>query len=293
MNQTTIAQKANAKINLYLHVTGKLENGFHTLDSLVVFADVGDNITVNEAPNSNEISLKVSGPFGSDVPSDDSNLVIKAAKLFRDTHNVQMGAEILLEKNLPVSSGIGGGSADAAAVIRSLSDLWGLNTPALDLKTISQKLGADVPVCLMGKNVFMSGIGEILTPAPKLPQCWLVLANSGVKVSTPDVFKNRTGKFSNPARFEEAPKDAACLAEIIANRGNDLYLSAIALAPEIAEVIEALQGLDGALLARMSGSGATCFGIFAGEKEALAGALRLAQNNPNWWIAAAKMLNHT
>ncbi len=292
MNQSIITKKANAKINLYLHVVGKLENGFHALDSLVVFADVGDNITVNETPNNNEISLKVSGPFGSDVPTDDSNLVIKAAKLLKHTHNVQMGAEILLEKNLPVSSGIGGGSADAGAVVHALSNLWGLKAPALDLKTISQKLGADVPVCFNGKNVFMSGIGEILIPAPKLPECWLVLANSGVKISTPDVFKNRVSEFSIPAQFEEAPKDAARLVEIIADRGNDLFASALGIQPEIGKVIEALQGLDGALLARMSGSGATCYGIFAGEKEALAGAQRLSQSNPKWWITAAKMLSH-
>ena len=207
MSQTTITQKANAKINLYLHVTGKLDNGFHELDSLVVFADIGDNITVKQPPSSNEITLKVSGPFGMDVPSDDSNLVIKAAKLLRHTHNVQMGAEILLEKNLPVSSGIGGGSADAAAAIRGLSDLWGLKAPALDLKTLSQELGADVPVCFNEKNVFMSGIGETLTPAPKLPECWLILANSGIAVSTPDVFKNLACEFSNPAQFEETPKE--------------------------------------------------------------------------------------
>ena len=292
MNQSVITQKANAKINLYLHVTGKLENGFHTLDSLVVFADVGDNITVKQTPDSNELTLKVSGPFGSDVPTDDSNLVIKAAKLLRDTHNIGMGAEILLEKNLPVSSGIGGGSADAAAVVRALSVLWNLNEPQLDSKTLGQKLGADVPVCFNGKNVFMSGVGEILTPAPKLPDCWLVLANPGGAVSTPDVFKNRVSEFSIPARFDETPKDAARLAEIIADRNNDLFTSALGIQPEIGGVIDALQGLDGALLARMSGSGATCFGIFASEKDALAGAGRLSQSNPSWWISAAKMLNH-
>ncbi|MCK5167859.1 MAG: 4-(cytidine 5'-diphospho)-2-C-methyl-D-erythritol kinase [Rhodospirillaceae bacterium] len=291
MSSTVITQKANAKINLYLHVTGKRDDGFHILDSLVVFADVGDSLSVRLVPGSNELIFKTSGPFSAEVPTDDGNLVLRAAKLLRDTHAIQMGAEILLEKNLPVSSGIGGGSADAAATLRALSDLWGLKAPALDLETISQKLGADVPVCLTGKNVFMGGIGEILAPAPPLPPCWLVLANPGCKVSTPEVFKNRSGEFSSPARFDEAPADTARLAEIIAERKNDLFQGALGIAPEIRGVMAALQNLDGALLARMSGSGATCFGLFADEAGALAGAKRIAQNNPGWWVRAARMLN--
>ena len=297
MSQPVITQKANAKINLYLHVTGRRDDGFHALDSLVVFADVGDSLSVRLVPGSNELTLKTSGPFGAEVPSDDSNLVIKAAKLLQETHHIQMGAEILLEKNLPVSSGIGGGSADAAATLRALSELWGIEIEIgmgdlkLDLKTLGHKLGADVPVCLMGKNVFMSGIGEILTPAAKLPQCWLVLANPGCEVSTPDVFKNRRDEFSSPAGFDEAPADAARLAQIIRDRKNDLFQSALSIRPEIGGVIDALESLDGALLARMSGSGATCFAIFASKAGAEAGAERLSRGNPGWWVRAARMLN--
>ena len=293
MNQLSIKQKANAKINLYLHVTGKRDDGYHTLDSLVVFADIGDKISVTPNGESGEISLVATGPFAKDIPLDENNLVIRAAKLLQQMYATNLGANILLEKNLPPASGIGGGSADAAATIRALAELWKIDLSKKDQtefnKTLALNLGADVPVCMENKNVFMSGIGEILTTAPTLPPFWLVLVNSGSRVFTPDVFSGRKGDFSQTGKFDEQPANVDELVTILSKRSNDLFTSALDLAPEIQNVIGALQQQDGALLVRMSGSGATCFAIFANKRAAHGAAAKIAEKYPEWWVGAARM----
>jgi len=317
-----ITRRALAKINLYLHVTGKRADGYHELDSLAVFADVGDVLT---AQADDALSLSVSGPFASALDGDEQdNLVLKAARALAEQAGVPARARLHLEKNLPVASGIGGGSADAAATLRALVELWQLELPdhhirhavqqmaddrdtvrALEtlfkvwrddldfdrLHSVARKLGADVPVCLEGHAVFMGGIGDRLALAPHLPPVWLVLANPGVAVSTPAVFGARTGDFSKPARFSEAPRDAAHLAALLAERRNDLTAPALSLSPEIGDVLAALEAQDGALLARMSGSGATGFALFASPDAAATAAQRLQTRQPAWWVAAGKMID--
>ena len=278
---------APAKINLYLHVTGRRADGFHLLDSLIAFAGVGDGITVEPA---GELSLSVDGPFAAQVPGGRENLVLGAAAGLARVYGVTAGAAIRLHKRLPVASGIGGGSADAAAALRALAGLWEvpLETPAV--AALALELGADVPVCLGGATSFVGGIGEDLVRAPALPAAWLVLANPGVGLSTPAVFAARAGEFSAPARFTRAPTDVHDLASLLARRGNDLAPAARTLSAAVGATLAALEAEDGVLLARMSGSGATCFALVAEEAPAAAAATRLAAAHPTWWVVAAPLL---
>ena len=262
---------APAKLNLTLHVVGRRPDGYHLLDSLVAFADIAD---VVEARPAERLSLEVTGPFASAIEGE--NLVLRAAQLLGEGR----GAALLLEKNLPVASGIGGGSSDAAAALLALARLWGVPIPP----SLPGRLGADVPACLARAPAWLGGIGERLDPAPPLPAAGLVLVNPLVKLPTPEVFKARRGPFSAPSRFEEAPADAARLAQLVAERRNDLAEAAIDLVPAIAEVLRAL---NGALVARMSGSGATCFGLYADEDAARAAAARIER--PGWWVAAGRL----
>lgn len=233
------------------------------------------------------MSLAVTGPFAADVPDGDDNLVLRAARLLAEAAGRPAGARIHLIKRLPVASGIGGGSADAAATLAALARLWRLNAAAVDLPALALRLGADVPMCLAGRPLFVGGIGEALAPAPPLPRFSLLLANPGVAVATPAVFAARRGGFSAPCRFTDPPPDAEALAERLAEAGNDLGEAAEALAPEITGVLAALRAQPGALFARMSGSGATCFAMFASQAEAEAARTALAAQHPRWWLAAA------
>ncbi|AXQ94341.1 4-(cytidine 5'-diphospho)-2-C-methyl-D-erythritol kinase [Cereibacter azotoformans] len=271
---------ARAKINLTLHVTGQRPDGYHLLDSLVVFADVGDRVRTEPAE---ALSLAITGPQAVNLPVSDDNLVLRAARAMGG-----QGARITLEKHLPVASGIGGGSADAAATLKALAELW--QRPLPEAAAVL-RLGADVPVCLEGRAVRMAGVGEILEPlAGPLPPAWLVLANPGVSVPTPPVFK-ALARRDNPPMPERLPDwgSADELAAFLAAMRNDLEAPAIALAPEVAETRAALAAEPGCLIARMSGSGATCFGLFAEERPARAAAEALRAAHPGWWIEPARM----
>ncbi len=275
-----VEEFAPAKVNLTLHVTGQRADGYHLLDSLVAFADVGDRITAAPA---DQLTLTIDGPRAAGLAADTDNLVLRAARLMGDR-----GAALRLTKRLPVSSGIGGGSADAAATIRALAQLWHLPLP--DPLTTAQ-LGADVPVCLAGRACRMSGVGERLDPLPALPPVWLVLANPGLPLSTPAVFGALTDRQGAPMptllpRFASA----ADLAGFLSLQRNDLEPAARCLAPVIATVLEALAAQEDCLLARMSGSGATCFGLFASAMTADAAARAVGLAHPGWWVAAAKAL---
>lgn len=278
---------AAAKVNLYLHVVGRRDDGYHLLDSLIAFAGVGDAIAVS---SDHDLSLEMGGPFAAGLPAGDDNLVLRAAKGLRDLASGKAGARIRLTKRLPPASGIGGGSADAAATLRALTELWEVAPDRAALMKLAVGLGADVPMCLEGRAAFASGIGETLVPAPALPAAWLVLVNPGVPVATPAVFKARTGPFSAPAPFTEAPRDVARMAELLKERGNDLAAPAIAIAPVIAEVLAALEATPGCRLARMSGSGATCFGLYDGEAQARSAEAALRAARPDWWGAAGPLL---
>ena len=281
---------APAKVNLYLHVVGRRTDGLHLLDSLVAFAGVGDAIEVGAA---DDLSLTVTGPFAGALaaPEAGENVVLRAARLLAAEGGVAAAAAIRLHKALPVAAGLGGGSSDAAATLRALADLWRLRPETSDLARLGLRVGADVPACLGGRAVFVGGIGEELDPAPPLPPAHLVLVNCGAPLATARVYQALDGHFSRPARFADAPADAAALAELLAARGNDLEAPARRLSPTVADAHAALAAEPECLLARMSGSGATCFGIFAAGAEAAAAARRLARRQPAAWVAAAPLLD--
>lgn len=265
---------APAKINLTLHVTGQRADGYHLLDSLVMFADTGDRVQVRDAPGQG-VSLTVSGPQAAGVPTNSANSILRAAAL-----SGQGDLAFVLTKNLPTAAGIGGGTSDAAAALRAIAALRGVRVPDDNLS-----LGADVPVCLLAKAARMQGIGAYLTPLQGLPALYAVLANPGVGVATPAVFKALMTKRNPPMcadipRFETAAECVAWLAE----QRNDLQAAAIAVQPIIADVLQALSQLPGQMLTRMSGSGATCFALFETRAAARTAAQELAQDHPDWWV---------
>lgn len=276
----TLSEPAAAKINLTLHVTGQRADGYHLLDSLVVFAELADRISARRAPT---LSLTVTGPMASGVPAGGDNLVLRAARLMAAAPPLALR----LEKHLPVASGIGGGTADAAATLRLLARLTGQPLP--DAAALLQ-LGADVPVCLAGCPARMRGIGEMLDPVPPLPGFWLVLVNPGVAVPTPAIFRALASR-QNPA-MPEVPHlaDAGALARWLAAQRNDLQPAAVAIEPVIARVLAALADQAGCLLARMSGSGATCFGLFAEESAAMPATAALQAAHPGWWVVGTRPL---
>lgn len=264
-----VVEAAPAKLNLALHVTGRRGDGYHLLDSLVAFAAVGDVVTLQPGP----LSLRIEGPFASGLSSDD-NLCLHAARL------AGAGAAINLTKNLPVASGIGGGSADAAAVLRGLSRM-GHALPANP-----ERLGADVPVCLDSNPARMQGTGEILTPLPPLPPLPLVLANPGAAVSTPQVFAALDRRDNPGLPAIHAFTGLGDLTAWLAGTRNDLEAPALSLAPAIGQVLDALRS-TGAAFARMSGSGATCFGLYDTADRARIAATALKQHG--WWAVATEL----
>jgi 4-diphosphocytidyl-2-C-methyl-D-erythritol kinase len=268
---------APAKVNLYLHVTGR-EDEYHTLDSLVVFAGVHDTLT---ATVDDRLSLHITGPFGAGLAAGADNLVMRAAWALSDLTTDRPGARLTLEKNLPVASGIGGGSADAAAALRLLCRLWGLSVPPRTLHRIAVGLGADVPVCLNGWPARMGGIGDVLSGPPGLPDYGIALVNPGVAVATGEVFRARTGGFSEDAALPAAWPDAVAMARALAEYKNDLEAPAIRLCPAIGDVLDALGATDHCLIACMSGSGATCFALYETPAQAAQAAQSIAR--PGWW----------
>jgi 4-diphosphocytidyl-2-C-methyl-D-erythritol kinase len=284
-----ISIAAPAKINLYLHVTGRRDDGFHLLDSLVAFAGIHDTVTLRAG---DDLTLEVDGPFAPELKDETNNLVLRAARALSDMTGTSPAAHVKLTKRLPVASGIGGGSSDAAAVLKGLMRLWNVKPEQEALQALALALGADVPVCLLGRAAFMAGIGEDLTLAPALPACSLVLVNPGVYLPTPNVFRAlaESGlKYSNPGTFDYGPNDLSELVSILQSRNNDLAPAAVGLAPVIGDVISALERCNGAKMARMSGSGATCFALFTDPGEAAAATLKLSHDHPRWWVRAGSL----
>ena len=287
---TTVEVFAPAKINLALHVTGQREDGYHLLDSLVAFAPVGDRITIGPGDG---LSLTVDGPEAAGVPADETNLVIKAAGLLSRGR----GAAIRLTKGLPAASGMGGGSADAAATLRGLLAVWfdddeaealaDAPDPVLDeMFRNLPALGADLPMCLQSQTCRAQGIGEQLTflTLPPLPA---VLVNPRVPVSTPAVFRALDQR-RNPGLPDTIPsfRNAAQVTDWLADQRNDLEVAAGSVVPEIWEVLDAIAVTKGCRLARMSGSGATCFGLYPDEQAAALAEKSIAEAHPGWWVAA-------
>ncbi|MGA3400136.1 MAG: 4-(cytidine 5'-diphospho)-2-C-methyl-D-erythritol kinase [Acetobacteraceae bacterium] len=275
---------APAKLNLFLHVTGRRPDGYHVLDSLVAFADCGDELRASAAA---DLSLTIGGPFAAGLAGEADNLVLRAARALAAEAGVPAHARLVLEKHLPVASGIGGGSADAAAALRLLCRLWGITPDPAALDLLALRLGADVPVCLRSQPARMGGVGEALEPAPALPACCVLLVNPGVAVATASVFRARSGAFSPPARLPDGWGDAATMAADLALLANDLEAPARGLCPAIGDVLTAIAAQPGCLLARMSGSGATCFGLFADP--AAAGRAAGATARAGWWVWAGAL----
>lgn len=265
-----LTEAAPAKLNLALHVTGRRHDGYHLLDSLVCFAAVGDVVTLNPGP----LSLSVDGPFGTELVADDDNLCLRAARL-TGGH-----ARIHLIKNLPVASGIGGGSADAAAVLRAFARM------GHPLPERTERLGADVPVCVASAPARMQGVGEALTQLAPLPELHLVLVNPSVAVATPAIFSDLPSCDNPPLPPIPAFADSDALIGWLSGTRNDLQTPAIATAPVIAQVLAALDA-QGARFSRMSGSGATCFGIFADPAQARRAAATISRNG--WWAVATEL----
>ena len=279
-----INEFAPAKINLCLHVTGQNKDGYHELDSLVLFTKFGDRISVS--PDT-DWGLKLSGPYGQNVPKGAENLVWRAAEMT----NLGDGASIQLEKNLPPSAGIGGGSSDAAAVIRALSQLYP-NAERLELDLMD--LGADVSLCMTAELTRMRGIGEKLVRMGAPPSLPIVLVNPGVSLNTADVFQALEQK-ENPALPDDmpSPKDLSNWLNWLNARRNDLERPAIKLRPVIRAVLVALNDFSGTKLARMSGSGATCFAITETAEQCEILAALLKQSYPDWWVVATQSLTRS
>lgn len=282
-----INEFAYAKVNLTLHVTGQRDDGYHLLDSLVVFAGIADRLY---AARSGVSSLTLEGPFGAEIPADMNNLVLQAAALF----SPDQGVAFTLAKHLPPASGIGGGSADAAAAIRAILRMLNEEGDANAIEAMFAsldraavlRLGADVPVCLMSRPARMRGVGEDVASV-NCPECWITLVNPRVEVPTPQVFARLHSK-TNAAMPEVLPDwaDARALADWLQSQRNDLEAPALAIAPVIADALAALRAQPATLIARMSGSGATCFALSETKSEAEAIAAAVQAQNPKWWVAS-------
>jgi 4-diphosphocytidyl-2-C-methyl-D-erythritol kinase len=288
----SLTAAAAAKINLFLHITGRRADGYHELESLIGFVGLADEVTLAlDGPG--RFPLTLDGPFaGAPGLAAADNLVVRAARALAATlegaHRNAVGATIHLTKNIPVAAGLGGGSADAAAVLRALAKLWDVDER--HLASIAPMLGADVPVCLTGQPMFVAGIGDVLAPVPRLPSVGVVLVNPGRAVATPAVFAGfdqGPGVLVGDRPIPQGPfKDAYALVEALKDTRNDLTAAAEKLVPEIQDVRTVLNQGRGCRLARMAGSGATCFGLFDDADMARAVAADIAKAHPHWWCWA-------
>jgi 4-diphosphocytidyl-2-C-methyl-D-erythritol kinase len=279
-------ERAPAKVNLGLRVTGKRDDGYHLLDSLVLFANIGDVVALRPS-DAKKSRLCVRGPFANALSGDlADNLVLQAAEAFRSAFGGPT-VDIILWKHLPVAAGIGGGSADAAAVLRLLQR--GKDISKTALIDLALSLGADMPMCLANAPVRIGGIGEKLLFLDGVPSVYAMLCNPGIPCSTPAVFKARTGAFSGMATIASATTGVSALAAVARCFGNDLTAPAIQCAPEIGDCLRALERTDGTLTHGMSGSGATCFALFETKLAARKAAKTLANAHPDWWVRQARL----
>ncbi len=279
---------APAKINLFLHVTGRYPDGYHQLDSLVVFADIGDELVLEPSVDfSFEVSGQFAGQFSAaelDCSPNSRNLVVQAVWKMAEASRRKPGIKASLKKNLPLASGLGGGSADAAAIIWELMERWGLprQTPFLD--NLMEELGADVPACLDCRAVRVRGKGERLQPVKEIPEMPVLLVNPGAVCKTGVVFSLFPGPFSKDIEMGDSFASKDALIEFLRGCDNDLTCTAASLVPEIEAVLSELKASKGALLSRMCGSGATCFALFDDEEEAFEAAESISFKYPLWWV---------
>ncbi|MDB5427728.1 MAG: 4-diphosphocytidyl-2-C-methyl-D-erythritol kinase [Phenylobacterium sp.] len=282
---------APAKVNLFLHVGAPGEDGFHPVCSLMAFADIGDRVSTFEAE---ALALRVAGPFAQELAGEGDNLVLRAARaLIAEARRPVAPMGLSLGKLLPVASGLGGGSSDAGAALRLLRDTLELKVDDIRLEALAGSLGADGAACLWGAPALAQGRGERLSPAPGLPPLDAVLVNPRTPVSTPEVYRRfdadgRFGEVTAPAA-PEAFEDATELAAWLAVQRNDLEAAAIAVSPPVGAVLETLAGEPEALLARVSGSGGTCFALCASDIEAESLAERIEAIAPDWWVRRCRL----
>ena len=281
-----LVEIAPAKINLTLRVLGRRKDGYHELESLVVFADFADTLSLQPGGIA---ALDVGGPFAGPSGPVADNLVLKALAALRHRVDGLTAGRFLLDKKIPVAAGLGGGSADAAAALRLLARVNGIALDDPRLMASALAVGADVPVCLDARPRIMRGLGERLSAPLDLPALPAVLVNPGVPLSTREVFAKFVRAPAGAENLADVPLGLDALIEFLGRHGNDLSGAAIACVPTIAEVLEALRALPGVRLARMSGSGPTCFALFASAGEATAAAQRLKAAHTDWWIASATL----
>jgi 4-diphosphocytidyl-2-C-methyl-D-erythritol kinase len=288
-----IHETARAKINLTLRVLGRRADGYHAIESLVAFADVGDHLELTPGADRR---VQVSGPFAGDIVG--RNLLDRAFELLRERDAGLALGSVRLEKNLPVAAGLGGGSADAAALLRAVRRANPRRAGNVDWQEVAARLGADVPVCLAGATAVISGIGDRIEPtgaAAALPAISTVLVNPRLPLSTADVYR-ALAAMAGPSEVAPPPSlaitpfaDLATLLNVMREGGNDLERPAAELLPVIAEVKARLSAQQGCLLAAMSGSGPTCFGVFANGEAARRAAAALAATHPGWWVVATRL----
>lgn len=270
---------APAKINLTLEVGAPRADGYHPLQSAVLFAGEGDWI---EARAADTLTLDITGPFARGLDGASDNLVVRAARLL----DARQGAKLTLEKNLPIASGIGGGSSDAAATLIALNQLWGLGRSVDELASLSASLGADVPVCVHGHSAWMSGVGEKVAPL-EAPQLDVVLVNPGKPLPTPPVFRRFDELRLGQSFIERAIpvwRDRDAVLGAIREFGNDLEAPAVSLMPELGDLLAVLRADPRSLCASLSGSGATCFAITQSGDEARDLAKDLSTRKRDWWV---------
>lgn len=286
-----LTQFAPAKVNLFLHVTGRRDNGYHSLESLCAFADVGDMVTI-EPSDGDAFSIK--GVFGASLLAEEGagsrNLVIKARDLYRRLTGIQTPLAMTLEKALPIAAGIGGGSADAAATLIALNKVFKNALPFHELLAASFDLGADVPMCVSGGCQWVSGVGDVLVPCPFFPSLFMVMVNPLKPLSTPAVFqawRASCAPFSLAKGFTQAIpslKDQDAWIDFLGQQHNDLSPIAEALCPEVGIILHALGQSVGCKIARLSGSGATCFGLYTCKESAAFAAKNMAVQFPSFWV---------
>ena len=276
-----------SKINLYLEILSKSENGLHNLNSLMTFTDIGDHIEINV---SKEFFFKTKGPFSDQLGDMKKNIIFIALKKLESLINKKLNVEIILTKNLPLGSGLGGGSSNAATVVKALIKIYKLNVDQRDLDSLLISIGSDVPFCFHGRTAILNGIGDKLLFVSKLKEYDLLLVNPLVEVSTKKIFE-KVEKFNDkPTIYNNLSFDDSIL-KTISKSSNDLENIAVKVYPEIGSILTIFKKTN-SIFTRMSGSGGTCFGLFNSKKDLLEAESIFHLKNKNWWIKKGKILNY-
>jgi len=282
-----ITLQCHAKINLFLHVTGKRADGYHELQSWVAFAEVADTMLVREAK---QYHLVVQGTFASSLPFMQDNLITKAAHLLAARYNRKPNFIVELNKNLPIGAGLGGGSANAAAMVRAMQHFWRFEWLPSDAEWLAKKLGSDVPVCLAQRSCIVTGLGDELEAFAPMPEQHVVLVYPGVSISTKDIFDMMVPPYTQPIKDIEHMTNPENLKHLIHDTRNDLMHPAMGIEPRILQAYRSLTRQAGCMLSRMTGSGSCCFGLFADVETARHAAQAIRVAEPEWWVRATKFL---